>query len=203
MTSTDRSKGGAPPTDVSSENALLRRRIADLEAELARWRGERPGALRTWEDVLVCAVGEHRIALPLGEVREVVPLARTRPIPGAPHFIVGLLDLRGAELPVVDAAARVSKAPRRPALDEPIVACEADGIAFGLLVTRVLGVERIDPGTIDALPAELMQWDARARDRIAGIARAAGATVLLVSAEALGRDARIDDLLRAVRGGAL
>lgn len=187
------------PAPDGDEISLLRRQVADLEAELARYRGGRAGAARMWDEVLLCEIGEHRVALPLDEILEVVPLARTRAIPGAPHFVVGLLNLRGRELPVLDAMARVSKAPRRPALDEQIVACEAGGLAFGLLTTRVLGIAQVDRGTIAELPADLMQWVGTARDRIGGVAFVAGQPVLLVSTEAIGRDARVDALIGATR----
>lgn len=183
------------PTATGDETAWLRQRVVDLETELARCRGDQQGLGRVWDEVLLCAIGDHRVALPLDEIREVVPLARTRPIPGAPYFILGLLNVRGRELPVLDAIARSRKAPRRPALDEQIVTCEAGLLAFGLLVTRVIGVASVDPGTFATLPADLMQWTGVKRERIGGVATVGGEPVLLASVEAIGRDARIDALL--------
>ena len=199
LTSEDRHSNHTSPVPQGDEISLLRRQVSDLAAELARYRGGRAGAARMWDEVLLCEIGEHRVALPLDEILEVVPLARTRAIPGAPHFVLGLPTLRGRELPVPAEMARVSKAPRRPARDEQIVACEAGGIAFGLLTTRVLGIAQVDRGTIAELPADLMQWVGAARDRIGGVAFVAGQPVLLVSTEAIGRDARVDALLGVAR----
>jgi len=62
-------------------------------------------------------LGADRYALPAGRVAEVLPLVALKALPGAPAGVAGLIDYRGAAVPVVDlsalalgraAAARVS-----------------------------------------------------------------------------------------------
>lgn len=54
-----------------------------------------------------------RLALPAALVERVEPMARLRELPGAPEVVLGLLDVHGEFLPVLDARARFGL-PRRP-----------------------------------------------------------------------------------------
>ncbi len=95
-------------------------------------------------EAIVCRLGDGRIALPLHQVQEVTMIAWTAPLPEAPPWIVGLLDLRGEVLPVIDVAARVDQCARTPSLTDHIVVCRDEGRAVGLLVQAVLGVASLD-----------------------------------------------------------
>lgn len=53
-------------------------------------------------DVLTVTVAGARFGIPLDEVVEVLPAARTEPLPGAPPAVLGVLDLRGELIAVLD-----------------------------------------------------------------------------------------------------
>lgn len=53
-------------------------------------------------NVLVFHIGQDRFGLPLADVVRVLPAALLTPVPGAPSYVAGLLDLRGAPVPVLD-----------------------------------------------------------------------------------------------------
>jgi purine-binding chemotaxis protein CheW len=100
--------------------------------------------------ILLCLEG-HEYALPLGHVVEVVRMAALAPVPGAPPHVLGLLDLRGRVVPVLDLRRRLGLAPAEPGLSTPICVVEARGRGFGLVADAVtdvrplLGpVERLD-----------------------------------------------------------
>lgn len=50
-------------------------------------------------------LGGDRYALPAREVAEVLPLVSLKEIPGAPRGVAGVMDYRGAPLPVLDLSA--------------------------------------------------------------------------------------------------
>src|SRR5690606_28687431 len=54
----------------------------------------------------VTAAGQQ-YAAPLHEVQEVVPLARLTRIPGSPVYVLGLMNLRGVLVTVLDLAIRL------------------------------------------------------------------------------------------------
>ena len=52
--------------------------------------------------VLVFHIGRDAYALPLAAVLRVLPAARLKALPGAPHYVPGLLALQGDPVPVID-----------------------------------------------------------------------------------------------------
>ena len=49
-------------------------------------------------------VGDESFALPVGQVLEVAELGSLAPVPGAPPSVLGVRNLRGQVLPVIDLA---------------------------------------------------------------------------------------------------
>ena len=54
---------------------------------------------------LLLSVGADRYALELTAIREVVPVPTVTPLPGAPATVLGVINLRGEVVPVLDTAA--------------------------------------------------------------------------------------------------
>ncbi|ORC35154.1 hypothetical protein B4O97_10510 [Marispirochaeta aestuarii] len=59
-------------------------------------------AKETSNQYLVFSLKGERYALPVEEVREVLDLRRITRIPGAPAYMRGIINVRGAVVPVVD-----------------------------------------------------------------------------------------------------
>ena len=53
-------------------------------------------------EVLVFEIEGQRHALPVAQVRELLPALSTTPIPGAPPGVEGVINLRGVVVPVLD-----------------------------------------------------------------------------------------------------
>lgn len=47
-------------------------------------------------------IGARRLASAFGEVREILPLPAVTPVPGAQHWLLGVANVRGSLLPIVD-----------------------------------------------------------------------------------------------------
>lgn len=85
-----------------------------------------------------------RLCLPLDPVRKVLALMDLQEMPGTQRHLVGLLNLGGEAVPVIDLALRL----RRPAFsyhaDTPVLLCKLGQRQCGLIVERVQGVRSID-----------------------------------------------------------
>jgi purine-binding chemotaxis protein CheW len=90
--------------------------------------------------VLVGVAGEH-YALPVDDVLEVAEYGTVAPLPGAPAAVLGVRNLRGNVLPVLDMAAVFGIARNGPA--ERVAVVERRGLKAGFAVDSVLGVERL------------------------------------------------------------
>ncbi|MGX7703406.1 chemotaxis protein CheW [Methylobacterium sp. Gmos1] len=97
------------------------------------------------ERVLLVALGGDgtRVALPAARVRALAPVPALTRVPGAPAFLAGLAETRGATLPVLDLT-RLRAPSSAPAAPGRMVVAEVDG-PVGLLVAGIVGLAA-DPG---------------------------------------------------------
>jgi len=103
---------------------------------------------------MVFHIGRERYALPLASVLRVLPVARLKALPGAPHFVPGLLDLHGEAIPVIDLSRLAGTPPDAVRYDTRILLVEIDAAGrrrrLGLKAERVVGVGSIDGELADA-----------------------------------------------------
>jgi chemotaxis signal transduction protein len=140
---------------------------------------------------LLFSVADETFALPLGSVREVVRAAWPRPSPRAPFGCLGLLDLHGQLVPLLDLGPLLGLRRPLPAaqlelkmLDCHVLVVELKGMTVSLLVDRVLDVgdELGAPGPDEGRSLAML---GRAASMVDGVAEAGGKRGLLLSPEAL------------------
>lgn len=61
--------------------------------------------------LLRMAVGGEVMAVPIEDVREILQVGRLTPLPRTPAMVSGVMNLRGAVVPVIDLAARLGRPP--------------------------------------------------------------------------------------------
>jgi len=92
----------------------------------------------------VVMLGGHPFAVDVTEAREVVVLDVTTAVPGAPSALVGVMNLRGSVLPVVEARPLLGL-PVRAAVGRARALVLADGAhRAAVLIERVLGLTAFD-----------------------------------------------------------
>lgn len=122
------------------------------------------------EPVVVFRLGETFFGLDAGQVREIlVPPPVTR-VPGAPRFVRGVINLRGAIVPVIDLVQRLGlPGESREGGGARIVVVEAGGEAAGFLVdavTEVASLNASDVEPAERLPETLQRTFTRAIARL-------------------------------------
>jgi purine-binding chemotaxis protein CheW len=144
--------------------------------------------LESGKSLLRMSVGTEVLAVPIEYVREILEVSRLTPLPRTPDFVRGVMNLRGAVVPVIDLAARLgmpaSVLGRRSCIvvvesqqaQEPDSADdtldEVTGWAVvGLLVDAVFEVFDTPVSRIEAVPALGTRI---AADLLAGMTRARG-----------------------------
>jgi chemotaxis-related protein WspB len=104
--------------------------------------------------VLVFHIGRERYALPLASIERVLPVAGLTPLPGAPRFVPGLLDLHGEAVPVIDLSRLAGSPPDAVRYDTRILLLEVQVAGrrrrLGLKAERVSGVAEIGGPLMDA-----------------------------------------------------
>jgi chemotaxis signal transduction protein len=128
--------------ELRAEVDALRGRLSQLEARLKKTYARRQLNGRD-TSVLLVDVGDLRAALELDRVREVVPAATLSPLPEAPEWVLGTLNLRGKSVPVVHVAHRLGGAQMALALSDLIVIVTTELGTAGLVVSQVGAVKVI------------------------------------------------------------
>jgi purine-binding chemotaxis protein CheW len=125
----------------------------------------------------VFRVGESLFAIDVSQVREVVRWMTVTPLPKAPRLIEGVIDLRGAVVPVVD----LSRALGGPAVAETtasrIAIVDVDGLVMGLRVDAAVEVLAADASALEDPPALATQ---AGYDATRAVVRRPGAAPVLV-----------------------
>ncbi len=85
-------------------------------------------------------------------MREIVPLPEIVPLEETPHYVVGVFDLRGRIVPVIDLNLRFGHSPQRCRLEDCVIVLERAGSAIGLLVNEVQNVRDVTPEQRSPVP---------------------------------------------------
>jgi len=137
---------------------------------------------------VVFKLGNELYALPAAEVREVVRMQPITPLPKAPAFLVGVIDLRGRVVPVMDLRKQFER-PAGATTDRARILIARLPSAtrrrgwVGLIVDGVEEVASIPHATIQP-PPEFVTSQLR-ENYLAGIARVGSNLVLLLNAQGL------------------
>jgi purine-binding chemotaxis protein CheW len=131
-------------------------------------------------------LGEETFGLGILAVREIIEYGGVTDVPMMPRCVRGVINLRGAVVPVLDLAARFGRAPATIGRRSCIVIVESgaqpEQQVLGLLVDAVNAVLDIEAGQIEPPPSF---GTGMRNDFITGIGKAGGKFVILVNLEAV------------------
>lgn len=171
----------AAPDELTPERA---RAVMDQRARVLARVPEPAPAPDTCE-VLTLALGAERYGIETTYVREVVRLANFTALPGAPEFVLGVTNLRGEILCIVDV--RTFFAVPHAALTDlsRMIVLGTDAPEFGLLADRVDAMTKLRADDLLPVPASA---SGIAREYLRGVTRDA---LIVLDGAALLRDPRL------------
>ncbi len=106
--------------------------------------------------LVVFTLSDRRCGLPLPAVERVVRMVALTPLPRAPDIVLGVVNLQGRVIPVIDVRRRFHLPQRESALTDQMVIAHAARRTVALVVDSVSGVleysERETVGAQDVLP---------------------------------------------------
>ena len=98
--------------------------------------------------VLVFAIAGRARCCAIEDVREVVPIADTTRLPGAPHYVRGLINLRGSLVTVMDAAMCLYGVSADDAVAS-ILLVEHRGRVAGVIVDNVFDIQSLPASDLE------------------------------------------------------
>jgi purine-binding chemotaxis protein CheW len=86
------------------------------------------------------------------QVQEVLRVTEIAPVPGAPYFVLGIINLRGNVVTVIDTRGRFGLSTADLTDNSRIVIIEGEGQVVGILVDSVAEVVELRESQIDTAP---------------------------------------------------
>ena len=98
------------------------------------------------------SLGDETYGIDVMRVQEVLPLSEIAPVPGAPSYVLGIINLRGNVVTVIDTRMRFGMASRDPDDAARIVVIETADQVAGILVDSVAEVINVAAEEVDTAP---------------------------------------------------
>ncbi|PZX11362.1 purine-binding chemotaxis protein CheW [Palleronia aestuarii] len=141
----------------------------------------------TFSTYLTLDLGGQRLGLDVRHVREVLDSQSITTLPNAPGDVLGVVDVRGSSVPILDIRARLGMPHEALGPEARIVVLELGqaGATYplGIQADRVHNVEHIGSETIEPVPCRgLGGWDAKA---LRGLCRHGPDLVVLIDIDHL------------------
>lgn len=97
-------------------------------------------------------LGLEHYALPLLSVKEVIPKPDTTPLPNCPSYYVGIMNLRGQIISIVDLRKKLNLQSKTENLEEAVIIVEYEGVGIGVIVDSINRVLHIGHKEIIEVP---------------------------------------------------
>jgi purine-binding chemotaxis protein CheW len=136
-------------------------------------------------------IGAQTLATDVCDVREILDMQAVSPLPNAGMELLGMIDVRGEGLAVLDLQGKLGLATDPASPDRRIIILEIGSqtkLPIGIVADRVRNVTEIAATQIEPAPTALGSWDSSVLE---GVARLDGRLVYVLSfSKLLGNDMR-------------
>jgi purine-binding chemotaxis protein CheW len=138
------------------------------------------GSAREESQYLTFTLGAEEYGTDILKVQEIKGYVPITPIPGTPPFVKGVMNLRGAIIPVIDLRMKLDMAETAHNQFTVIIVVRITDRAVGLIVDSVSDVLNLSREAIQATPELGAQVDVRF---VSGLAKAGEKLVILLDIE--------------------
>ena len=134
---------------------------------------------------------EETYGINVMQVQEVLRYTEIAPVPGSPDYVLGIINLRGNVVTVIDTRSRFGLEPAEVTDNSRMVIIEAEKQVIGILVDSVAEVVYLKSSEIDTAPNVGTEESARF---IQGVSNRDGQLLILVDLNKLLSDEEWDEI---------
>ncbi len=160
-----------------SEDRIAKNAAVDSNDEVLQW--------------VTYRLGEETYGINVMQVQEVLRHTEIAPVPGAPEYVLGIINLRGNVVTVIDTRTRFGLEPTDITDNTRIVIIESDEQVVGILVDSVAEVVYLRSSEIDSAPNVGTEESAKF---IQGVSNRDGELLILVDLNKLLSDEEWDEI---------
>lgn len=128
--------------------------------------------------LVVFRIEKSEYALPVANVGEILRMVAIAPVPEAPAWLPGVINLRGKVIPVIDLRIRLGLPSVPVGLNTPIIVAETEGQMVGLVADSVSELLSVPLDAIEPPDARI-----GASRAVESVARAGGRLILIFDLE--------------------
>lgn len=121
-------------------------------------------------------LGKEEFAIPLLDIKEVIGMPDVTPIPQAPTHFVGIMNLRGQVISIMDLRVKLSFKPS-PSDETSVIILDLGNYSLGVIVDRVNSVQVLSKDSVSEKP---LVDNGKSHDYITGVFRKEDKLVLLL-----------------------
>lgn len=136
-------------------------------------------------------LGEETYGINVMQVQEVLRYSEIAPVPGAPDYVLGIINLRGNVVTVIDTRSRFGLDTNEVTDNSRIVIIESEQQVVGILVDSVAEVVYLKSSEIDSAPNVGTEESAKF---IQGVCNRDGLLLILVDLNKLLTDEEWDEI---------
>lgn len=129
----------------------------------------------TDSQLVVFGLNNQRYALPIQNVSEIIRNMEVTKLPNTPHYYTGIINLRGAVVPVINLHLRLGLTEGELGKDARIIVTETDGHKTGFIVDSVYSVTPYSESEVDVPEAVAAE-----KQHLTGIVHHADGMILLL-----------------------
>ena len=173
----------SPPDRFDPLALILAGRQADQEEAQEAVSDARQMELdagQQYQEFLCFLVGDEEYGINIMEIKELIKPRTLTEVPRAPHFVDGIISLRGMIVPVIDLRKRLGLDACHLDGQQRVIIVRCGDTLSGLRVDMVTGVLRIEDQRREMTPAILEGID---RAFVAGIGRSDNRMVILLDVQ--------------------
>lgn len=97
-------------------------------------------------------VGDEEYAVDILNVQEIIRMVEITAVPNAPHYVEGVINLRGKVIPILDLRARFGLSAIEQSKETRIIVVDLENVIIGFIVDSVSEVLRLPESRIEPSP---------------------------------------------------
>ncbi|PNR97306.1 chemotaxis protein CheW [Petrotoga miotherma DSM 10691] len=133
------------------------------------------------EDVLSFKIVDQEYALPIENIESVVDKADVTPVPNSKYFVVGLINLRGRIVPVIELTKILGIEVADDHVYENILVLKINEEEIGMYVDEVENVLSIDPNKLEKFHSKESVYS----DKVKGVIKVENRLIVYLDLESI------------------
>lgn len=110
------------------------------------------------QELLLFQLDAHQFALPSSQVSRITLVAKVTPLPEAPPFVAGLVNLAGRYIPVIHMRSRFGLSAKPPELEEYFIMVRLKDQELALWVDKIGEIRKVDEHEITRREESSSLW---------------------------------------------